>query len=456
VIVFYLSLAWFIGATPLTIDRVEESARRSFPAILAAQADLAAARGEKLAADGGFDPIFTGRAWVDALGYYKDTHFDTMIEQGTPLWGASVFAGYRIGRGSFPDYSLGLATNDYGEVRGGLNVPLVRNGPTDRRRTQIERANLGVDASKAQQQQTQLDVVRAASLRYIFWVGAGLRRTVAAQMFALANDRNAQLKARVDAGDLPEIERIDNERTIAQRQAALIQADRVVQQSAFELSLYLRDADGAPRVPTLDELPSALEPPPDEREAAPVLVDRALASRPDLKRSEFQLSQTRVERDLQKNQLLPSIDLRLTVSQDLGPGSSTRAPFELTVGLVFDIPLAFRAQRGRVQAAEASLQRADFMLGLQRDRVAAEVKDAHSAELAAVERLRAAKREAELALELARLERTRFEHGESTILIVNLRETASLEAQARAIDATVDAHRARIDLTAVTARDGVK
>lgn len=448
-------LCTLVGAlllsTPLTVEHVQASAKRHFPALIAADADISAAEGEQLAAAGGFDPSWTGRVTADALSYYPDVQVDTSIEQPTSLWGTSFNAGYRLGRGSFPDYAGGQITNDQGEFRGGLTIPLLRNGPIDRRRATLKRADLALQNSTAQKHWVMLDVLRAASARYYAWVSAGLRRAYAEQMLLLAKERDSQIVARVKSGDLSQFEQIDNARTIAQREAALVQADRAFQQSAIALSLYLRDDDGDPLIATLEKLPAQLAPPSPVRSKSEDLVTHALSTRPDLKGNTLTLTQNKIERDLQKNQMLPALDLRLIGSQDIGAGSATRRPFEFAVGLVLDVPLAMRLQRGRVQAAEANFAKSEALLRLQRDRIALEVRDAQNAELTAIERYTATVKEAQLAEEVAKLERARFALGDSTILFVNLRETASLEAQSRAVEAAADAHRASIDLLAVTA-----
>jgi outer membrane protein, heavy metal efflux system len=440
---------WIVGAT-LSVEQVKESVTRYFPLVRAAGIELELMQAELLSADGGFDPAFSARAAVDALGYYRDVQVDAQIEQATPLWGASVIAGYRLGRGAFPSYSGGQETNAYGEVRGAINVPLLRNGWTDRRRAGIERARLGVDVGKAGQAQTLLEVTRAACLRYFAWAGAGQKRELAKNMLSLAKARDGQIEGRVSSGDLPRVERIDNARTIAQREAALIQADRALQQAALDLSLYLRGSDGQPRAPGDDELPATLNPEPLVVDNPSALVERALEVRPEVKRGSLTLRQARVEHDLQKNQLWPALDFRLTMSQDLGPGSATRSPFELTGAVVLEVPLLYRLQRGRERAAAAAVARGETLLQLQRDRIAIEVKDARSAERAASARHAAALREASLAAEAARLERARFDLGESTVLVVNLREGAVVESQARVIDAAVDTYRAQIELAAVS------
>ena len=129
-------------ATPresaLTLAEVLSSIDRDHPAVAAARQDQAAARGDRTAADGGFDTAFRTRVAGTPLSYYRNFRVDTVVEQPTALWGSTVFGGYRLGRGDVPDYDGKQLTNELGEVRAGLVVPTIRNGPIDRRRANRE------------------------------------------------------------------------------------------------------------------------------------------------------------------------------------------------------------------------------------------------------------------------------------------------------------------------------
>ena len=57
---------------------------------------------------------------------------------------------------------------------------------------------------------------------------------------------------------LPAIEQIENQRAILKRRGAVIKARRELQKEALKLSLYYRDADGQPLVPSVDRVPAAL------------------------------------------------------------------------------------------------------------------------------------------------------------------------------------------------------
>jgi outer membrane protein TolC len=436
---------------PLSLEAVLASVERHYPVIEAARRDVDAAGAELLAAEGGFDPTLRARAVRTPLGGYPSTRLEGSVEQPTPLWGANLFAGWRYGGGEFPTYAEQYETNALGEVRAGVSVPLWRNGPIDRRRANIARAELGTDAAGHALTQSRLESARTATQRYWDWVAAGRRHAIALSLRQLAAERDAQLAERVRTGDLAAYEQVDNQRALVQREGQVVAAERLLQQSAIELSLFLRDAEGEPVVPGPALLPPLFpEPVPAEQLVGPVELESVLARRPDVRRLEASRAQQKVEARLASNQRAPAVDVTVAASKDLGAGDPKRGKPELEVGLVLELPTLNRGASGRARQAEAGVARLDAQLRLQRDRVRVEVRDALSALEAARQRVEVARRELRLARELEQAERARFALGESTLLFVNLREQATAEAAVREVDALGDYHRAVASLRAAT------
>jgi hypothetical protein len=83
-----------------------------------------------------------------------------------------------------------------------------------------------------------------------------------------------------------------------------------------------------------------------------------------------------------------------------------------------------------------------------RDVVALELRDAHSALTAAHARVGLAREQLAAAHELEQAERSRFRLGDSTLLLVNLREQAATDAALQELDALAEYHRAAVDLRA--------
>lgn len=442
------------GAAALTLDQVLLSVDQSFPLLVAAARDVEDARGAELAADGGFDPSLKASGVYEPISGYPRQYFTVQADQPTPLWGTTFFAGYRYGSGKFPVYDGKLDTNDYGEARGGARIPLWRDGPIDRRRASIKQAELGVALAKLSVDQARIEARRLASLRYWDWVAAGRKVGILDAWLALAVARDAALAARAERGDIPEIDRTENQRTILQRQAAVVAAERDLLQAAMELSLYLRGADRAPVIASKDRLPAELPPgsPADVR-GGPAEEERAIARRPDVKRFELARDRSRIEADLARNQQKPAIDLTLYGARQFGPGDPVRGEPVVGAALVLDIPILNRVQSGRERSADAIAARNEAQRTFARDRVVADVRSAVAAIEAAQRRATMAESESRVATLLAEAELRRFDLGESTLLLVNLREQASAEARVREVDARADYHRALASYRAATARD---
>lgn len=455
-VVFAPGIAEAESEGKLRLEHVLTSARRAFPGMEASRAEVDAARADLLNAEGKFDLKWRAKgAWVP-LGYYENQRAETYVEQPTKLWGTSVFAGYRVGRGSYAVYDGRLQTLDYGEARGGVGIPIWRDGPIDERRAKIQKAEIGVRVGQAGLQAQQLDVEFAAAEKYWKWIGARLRRNVADDLLKLALARDVQIKARVESGDLEAIEITDNERTIVKRRAQLAEADGYFQRSAFELALYLRDERGQPRFPRPSECPDALPDP-----ALPPIGDvksessLAIMRRPDLKKLELKSEALVIERQLAKNQLGPTLDLMLVGARDFGPAIASRPDLShptFEAQLVFELPIQRREARGMRDRAEADLRRVRFERKYKMDRINTDVASAIVGMQASLQKAQATHREVELSKKLAQAERDRYALGSTTVFIVNLREQAAAEAAVREIDALVDFQLARLEYRIVTAR----
>ncbi len=436
----------------LGVDDVVASAINKHPLVTAAQKDKAIADAEVLAAEGGFDPVWRTRAVFLPIGYYDNKRLDTLLLQPTGIGGATVFTGYRVGVGAFPIYDGKLETLGYGEARAGINLPLWRDSAIDSRRAALWSAKIAPRIAEAGLQAQKIELARTAALRYWNWVEAGLVLGVAKELLRLAEDRDAQLAVRVTKGDLAEIERLDNQRAILSRRAAVITIERGYASAAIELSLFYRDSAGATKTPALGQLPGAL-PEPQAFSVANVgdAVAKAIAKRPELLRLVALQEQINLEGELASNQAKPAIDVQTVVSKDFGAGPAYLRPVEFEFAIVIDIPLLARTADGKLAAANAKSEKVAAQKKWIEDRIAADVKDALAAESAARARVALARSELALAKKLADAERDAFALGSSTMLVLNLREQAVAEAAVREVVALADHQRALAVYRAATA-----
>ena len=427
------------SSTPsLTLDEVVKSAQHAFPSLLASQQRLRAAEGEYQTAQGAFDTILKVQNRWSAAGIFQNRNNDVSIEQPTTLGGTTFFGGWRRGTGNYPVYDGKSLTATDGEARLGVNIPLWRNREIDPRRASLKQAELGQIIAGHEYDQILLEVRRLAAHRYWDWVLAGQRLQITKRLRQVAELRDVGIRKRVTAGDLPKFEALDNRRAIIERRERQVVAQRMLEQSAIQLSLYWRDAEGQPRMPLAEQLPSTF--PSQETTITldyPKALQKALAQRPELRRLEMQSRQTQTELELQQNQRAPEVDLSVMGAQDMGndKNSDKLNRNELYVGLNVNFPLQRRVASGRAQVAGANLQRLKLEHTLLEDRIAAEVKDVLSALSAARQRRILTLQQQTAAQQLEDGERTRFELGDSNLLIVNLREIANGDAALLATEA---------------------
>lgn len=432
---------------PLLLNEVIQAAEQAFPALLAAEQRRQASEGEYLAAQGGFDTQLKGQSRWSIIGLYENDNYDVSVEQPTPFLGTTFFGGWRRGNGDYPVYEGKALTATDGELRVGMNVPLLRNRDIDRRRAALKQAELAQLIAGHDVEQAMLEVRRQASYRYWDWVLAGQRLKITEELLTVAEARNQGIIDRVALGDIPQFEALDNQRAIIERRERKVAAQRLLEQSAIQLSLYWRDAKGEPVMPEPPQLPDGFP----EQEPQDVLdFERAWQTaqvrRPELNRLELQQKQTETELALQKNQQQPGLDFRVQGAFDVG--KSTKSDLnrdELYLGLNFDIPLQQRVAKGRADVAAANLRRLKWDRRLAENQISAEIKDALSKLDAARKRLVLGRQQYRTTLELQSGEQDRFDLGASNILFVNMREIASGDAAISAMEAANNLFKAHAD-----------
>jgi len=437
----------------LVLPDILRSVTNQYPPLLAARIERDIANGRLRSAQGAFDFNVFAKSFGNPTGYYDYGTFDAGFEQFLGIWGSTLFGGYRITRGTLPDYDKNR-TQEGGEPRLGVRIPLLRDGSIDRRRAAVLQARLDQKLADPFILRQQLDFVRASSVAYWSWLGAGRRLQVAEELLRVASDRGQALTNQVRSGLIRPIVLTDNQRLIVSRRLSVVQTRRRFEASAIALSLFFRDALGNPVVADRQRLPKDFpEANPPNPTVVPGDIELAYAARPEVRRIQLQRERTAVDLRLAKNNLLPNLDLGASVSQDLGNDRyKDKSRFEVEAGVELKIPLQRREAQGRVIAAEAQIDRLETEEAFARDRIAAEIRDAFSAWLAAFDQIIQARTNVELAGTLEEAEQVMFERGASDLLAVQIRELASFEARVLEADALTDFFRAQADYQAATAQ----
>ncbi|MDX1962900.1 MAG: TolC family protein [Pirellulales bacterium] len=442
-------------APKVLLPQVINSVYRSYPLLESAIYSRDLAAGNYLAASGAFDTKIKASSENMPLGFYENYRHSVGFVQ--PLFpGSDLFGGYRIGRGEFQPWYLERETNKGGEFKLGMYVPFAKNRIIDERRAELSRAMLERRYAEPDIQAQLIDFVQEASYAYWEWVAAGQARKIAQGILDLALDRTDRIRKQVEAQLIDPPELTDNLRLVAERQVKLAETERKLWEKSVKLSLYLRDANGEPVVPTLEQIPDFPSIRPLDPRGLVTDIQAAYYNRPDLALYDILRQELEIDLNLAKNETLPEVDAQVYGSQDVGePTSSKRdkSPFELEAGVYVDVPLQRRKGWGKIQAVQAKISQLRAKRELAEDKISAQVQSAYAAMVATYVQVQRASEAVRYAEELAERERLNFSEGLSDMLKVTLREQYAIEAAMKEIEARAQFHEAEADYRAALGLD---
>ncbi|MBM4076228.1 MAG: TolC family protein, partial [Planctomycetes bacterium] len=351
-------------------------------------------------------------------------------------------------------------TNEGGEFKGGIMVPILQNRSIDARRAELWKSIYGRSAVEPFIQTQIIEFVRAGSYAYWDWVSAGLKLKVSGDLLDLAARRDKQIRDQVKFGARPDADIVDNERLILSRQVKLIESQRKLQSTAIKLSLYWRSLDGTPVIPDESQLPLIY---PDPTPVNPNQVDgdvaEAISRRPELVELDFQYRMAQVDLQHAENMTLPELDASVWSAKDVGAPASSKGdktPFQTEAGVNFSVPLQRRKALGKVAAVEAKLIQIATKRRFLENKIATEVQNTVVTIDAAYRSIEKARESVKLNEAMQSFETVKMEKGDSDLLRVNLRETATFDAQMVELEALLHFFESQADYRAALALDAAQ
>ena len=395
------------------------------------------ARQEVLQARGFFDPKLTSgydRKQFGDVSKPNSLYYNNWTnELKVPVWlgGADFkltydrFTGARVN----PEYQ----TPNVGLLGVGVSVPIGQGLLIDARRTALRQAQLLPSLANAERVKQINKLWLSAAKEYWNWYLAQRQVELLRDGFQLADTRFQAVKQRVELGDAAAIDSVEAYITVQDRQVQLEQALVNLQNARLIVSTYLWNEAGQPV-----ELPARAVP----QTAFEGLVDeslflslngRAAEVHPELVSLDLKIRQQVLEEQFRRAMLQPQLSVSgQLLSQANTPTLADRQQYgfgwnNYKVGVDFALPLFLRKERGKLRQVQIKTQQLRFdRIQTNRD-VLNGVSTAYN-EIKAIDRqisLQAnAVRNQQL---LLRAEQQRFELGESSLFLVNTRETKLID-----------------------------
>ncbi len=390
------------------------------------------ARGQVLQARGGFDPKATSgfdRKRFGGTTYYNNWDNEFKV----PLWlgGIDLKASYDRYVGAFVDPET--STPRPGLAGVGLLVPLGQGLLIDARRSTLRQARIMMNAAEADRVKQINDVWLQAAKDYWTWYYTYQQAALIREGVELAETRFRAIRQRVDLGDQAPIDSVEA-RIIAQdRQVQAEQLAVDLQNARLVLSNHLWNQDNQPV-----ELPARAVPQPARadsvtRQEFARLRERAATEHPTLRKLDAKILQLGVEERYRRELLKPTLNLSGTL---LSRGDFYRPEVPVSyqfglnnykVGLDFALPIFLRQARGQLQVVRLNVRETTLEQQQSRRTIGNQVTAVYNSLRAyerqlAVQTLTIANQRALLQAELQK-----YELGESTIFLINARETKLID-----------------------------
>ena len=408
---------------------------------VAKQSDLNIAKSEAdiLISKAAFDPIarhYSAQKTFGTESYYKYASSEIEI----PTWfGIEVYAGLEQVRGARFDPTETQGKSSYM----GLSIPLAKDLLIDKRRAYLQQAKIYNSITQIEQRLIINDLLMEAAESYWQWVKTYQLFLTVKNNVALNEKRLEMVRLSHKNGERPAIDTVEAR---AQLQSFQYQQNSnwlAFQNAGLALSALLWKADGTPYI-----LPEDVVPQQDwDNEIAMQnfnlilgdLTALAAENHPYLAIFNKKLAILDIDKKLKFQELLPKIDLRynqLGKNYNLLKTATTGPLFEnnYQYGLKFEMPL--RLSQGRGEFQKAKLKIADTRLEQSQKKLAIDIKiKSYFNEFQTLRtQIALQSNNVNNYQQLVRAEETRLANGESSLFVVNSRESKALEAQEKLIE----------------------
>lgn len=404
------------------------------------QGELLLRQGESAVqkARGDFDPVI--QADLNQK-YFDDKTYYSLLGAGLeiPTWyGIELKTGFDQNRGDFLNPQNNLPEG--GLWYAGISIPVGQGLFIDERRAVLKQARIFAESTQAEQQRIMNDLFFEAIRKYWMWSEAWNQLQVYETSVELAITRYNGVRQSYLLGDLPAIDTLEAFIQVQNRQMKRNEYQLIYQNLTLELSNYLWLENNTPLVIT-----DNLRPPRMQLEVRPGILPAdtlqellvgLYENHPEMQLYGYKLASMEVEKRLKREELKPTINLDYNALFGSTSAESLAANFpnDYTWGLQFNFPLFLRKQRGDLKLTRLKIQQTEIgrqqkLLELQN-----RVRSYYNEQLNLVGQVTLFSDAVNNYEQLLQGEQKKFSSGESSLFLINSRETSLIDAQLKLVE----------------------
>ena len=408
------------------IRKYHPVAKQSLLLVDMAEANLQASRGA-------FDPSFYSRnerKTFDGKNYYNYSNPELKI----PTWfGINLKAGFENNQGDKINPEITPNQSTYV----GISFPVLKGLLLDQRRAVLQQSKLMVQKSKQDQLLMVNDLLFEAADVYWKWVTAFQVYEVLTNAVAFNEKRFEFVKLAYQSGDRAAIDTTEALSQLQAIQTIQSQAWAELQKQRLYLSNFMWNETGEPYEllpnvapePTWNLVEINNYPLPNLEQSVTI----ASTAHPKLVALDFKQRVLEVDRRLKLQSLLPTLDLKYNF---LNEGYNSPKFFSQPLmennyrfGIQFGLPLFQREARGEYRASKIKISDLDYTQQQTQLEITNKVKATYNDLLATQSQVLLYQSNVKNLQRLLKVEEEKFSLGESSMFLVNTRETKLLESQ---------------------------
>ncbi len=410
--------------------------KTNHPVMYQAELQSDMAESTRKMARGGFDPKLEAD-WkhksFDKKNYYSIGSAAVKI----PTWyGIDLKAGYDRNEGQFLNESDLLPSR--GLWNAGISVPLGKGLVIDERRAALKRADIYASATVQEQLIMRNEILFNAALAYLQWQTYQEYLVIAKEGVTLADQRLNGTRSSFVNGDKPAIDTLESFISLQTRKMDQLKASQDLLNAKIKLENFLWVEGVTPLEMDGNVLPDPIDIQllQFQFDSISLLQDQRLLTHPELLLYDYKIANIDIDQRLAKEEIKPDIRVNynplLAVAND-GPFDSFNAN-DYKLGATISYPILQRKQRGKIELNKLKLQDTEFDRSLKSQNLKVKL-DTY------VNNMNQALRQYDLqSLTLENYNRMliaenrKLQAGESSIFLVNSRESKYLESRYKQID----------------------
>ncbi|MFC4233491.1 TolC family protein [Parasediminibacterium paludis] len=435
-------LSQYTKQTIYTLDTFIAQIKKYHPVAKQADIQVDKAAAELLSARGSFDPTIAldaSRKTFDGKNYY----YYTNPELGIPLPVGNIKTGLENNGGDYITSEVTKGKTSYL----GVEMPLAKGLLLDKRRAVLQQAKLYRSQSEQERLTILNNLLFDAYTTYWQWAGSFQQYKLFSQFTEIASNRLRLVRIAYNNGDRAMMDTVEAFTQLQNYQ--LMQSDAMLRwnNAKLELSNFLwLNNDSSYFLPE-NYVPETLQFNATNAQQLEEVLTKSAEQNPLLKAYDFKLMSLDVERKLKFQSLLPYVSLKANIlNKDYYALKNVSTDFiqnNYKWGIDFKIPIFLREARGDYKKAQLKIQETNLEYINKKQQTVTKIKSYYNDFTALSQQLAITQNMYRNYQALLKTEELKFAQGESSLFLINSRETKVIELLQKQIELYIKYNKAK-------------